>query len=344
MAIHTIRETLTGDLSFDLVNEPPVPSAPDGSWALIQKKINLPHGQRHTIQSIDCFDDNTGLFISSGGTILRARQLFVTPFPVVLSKESWGINEEMTEKLNRSGPLAGDDLCLYQRTDWTILNDISELQSNKIWTQQFPNPESANNIPFVWYTDTIYLTCLVYAEDGLKYAPNGEYYEGGLKFPISVSFYLRVNSVKCSALEYGIGVYKELLEAQVRTLLDTANNINPSDSAAGRSFPSWKFGGIRPELMLTSAEAVRYYNRVATNANQDMQSVSDFRSAYKKGTSMVGYDEAWGTEEFPQWITIFNVQGVTSGSIRPLPPPTKYTGSGNTVMYDEAGNPASIVT
>jgi len=344
MAIHTIRETLTGNLDFDEVLEPPIPSAPDGRWALIQKKINLPHGQRHVIRSIEVFDDNLGLLISQSSTLLRARQLFVTPFPVILSDQTWGINQSMQEKLTRSGPLAGDDMCLFKRTDWTKLNDNNEQQSNKIWTQNFPNPETANNMPFTWYTDTIYLTCLVYADDGARYAEGGEYYDGGIKFPTSVSFYIQIDTKKVSALEYGIGVYKELLEAQVRTLLDTANNINPTNEAAGRSFPSWSFGGIRPELMLTSAQAVRYYNRVASNANQDMQSVVDFRSAYKKGTSMVDYDAAWGTEEFPAWITIFNVQGVTSGPIRPLPPPTKYTGSGNTVMYDNEGLPASIVT
>ena len=62
---------------------------------------------------------------------------------------------------------------------------------------------------------------------------------------------------------------------------------------------------------------------------------------------MTPFDEPQGTGtpfDIPNWITIMNVAGVTSGPIRSYPPPTKYTGNGNTVMYDTNGIPASIVT
>jgi len=61
---------------------------------------------------------------------------------------------------------------------------------------------------------------------------------------------------------------------------------------------------------------------------------------------MVDYDAAFGDTStgIPDWITLMDVSGVTSGPIRPYPPPCKYTGNGNTVMYDADGLPASIVT
>ena len=61
---------------------------------------------------------------------------------------------------------------------------------------------------------------------------------------------------------------------------------------------------------------------------------------------MAGYDQAFGdtTTNIPDWITLMDVAGVTSGPIRSYPPPVKFSGNGNTVMYDANGIPASIVT
>jgi hypothetical protein len=108
----------------------------------------------------------------------------------------------------------------------------------------------------------------------------------------------------------------------------------------------WKYGGVRPEIMVTSADALRYFNRSATAAYQGMDSIANYRQRYKDATGMVDYDAAFGdtTLNLPDWITVMEVSGITSGIIRPYPPPVKFSGNGNTVMYDEDGVPASVVT
>ena len=98
--------------------------------------------------------------------------------------------------------------------------------------------------------------------------------------------------------------------------------------------------------MVTSANVLRYFNRLASAAYQDMDNITGFRTRYKESTTMVGFDKAFGDSatNIPDWIQLMDVAGVTSGAIRPYPPPTKFSGNGNTVMYDTNGLPASIVT
>ena len=97
----------------------------------------------------------------------------------------------------------------------------------------------------------------------------------------------------------------------------------------------WKYGGIRPELMLPGTTALRYFNRVASNANQEMVAQDTLLSAFRSATNMVGFDEAFGdaAANLPEWITLMNVEGVTAGAIRPYPPPLKYADNGNTLMF-----------
>ena len=192
----------------------------------------------------------------------------------------------------------------------------------------------ATSNPFTWYTNHLYLT--------LKLNWNQLAAAQDVKF----SFYIQVEVRNVSSLVSSIGTYKELLEAQCRSLQSTLNSISPAGSAAGRSMPGWQFGGIRPEIMVTSANALRYYNRVASRAYQDMDNVAAFRTRYKEATTMVDYDAAFGdtSTNIPDWITLMDVAGVTSGPIRSYPPPVKFSGNGNTVMYDADGLPASIVT
>ena len=131
-----------------------------------------------------------------------------------------------------------------------------------------------------------------------------------------------------------MGMYSELLDSQIKHLTDTATVIAPDD-IAGNTFPSWRFGGIRPEIMLSGSTALRYFNRVASNESQEMVSQGDLFTAFKSATNMVAFDEGFGdaANNLPEWITIMNVAGVTSGPLRPYPPPLKFADNGNTLMF-----------
>jgi hypothetical protein len=164
--------------------------------------------------------------------------------------------------------------------------------------------------------------------------------------PVKLSFSLKLEITKADSVQTAMGLYKENLEAQCRSLSETANSIDPVSGAAGRSQPAWLYGGARPELMISSANVLKYFNRLASAAYQDMDNITGFRTRYKESTTMVGFDKAFGDSAtgIPDWIQLMDVAGVTSGAIRPYPPPTKFSGNGNTVMYDTDGLPASIVT
>jgi len=329
----TVREVLTG------IAVPNVEG--NESVSMIQKRISMPEGKKFRIKSIQCFDDNGTIFTNerrAGGDQLTMRLIYVTPYPIVPSNEPWGSNtlqQSLTTVASGSmGPYAGDNTVLYKRLDMNQ-NPAGDENWNieQIVTEEFPNPQSAQDNDYTWYTPHVYLTCMVWTKEGWAQ-------------DIKLSFSLKLEITNADSVQTAMGLYKENLEAQCRVLTDTANSIDPIVGAAGRSQPAWLYGGARPELMVTSANVLRYFNRLASAAYQDMDNITGFRTRYKESTTMVGFDKAFGDSatNIPDWIQLMDVAGVTSGAIRPYPPPTKFSGNGNTVMYDTNGLPASIVT
>ena len=333
MAIMHLRETLTGVL---------IPNV-DGndSVAMGQKRINLPKGKRFRIKSVQCFDDNGQVETSAsrGEPNNRTmRLIYVTPYPIVLTNEKWGPTPDMqsstflTGDLNSMGPYAGDHSVLYKRIDISNCADEDAWSQLEMFTSEFPNPQSAQDNDYEWFTNHIYLTAIVWSKLGWE-------------IDTKLSFDLKLEILSASSLVSTIGVWKEMLEAQARILTDTLVSIAPVSSAAGRTFPTWKFSA-RPEIMIDSANALRYFNHLSERAYQSMDSVDAFRERFKQATRMVDYDAPFGDTStgIPDWITLMNVSGVTSGPLRPYPPPMKFSGNGNTVMYDNDGMPASVVT
>jgi len=333
MPIHFVREVLSGVA---------IPNAEGASsLGLVQKRINLPEGKRFRIKSVECFDDNGTLFTDEsreGPSQLCTRLIYVTPYPITPSKEAWGPTGPMASlsaiPMGGMGPYAGDSSVLYKRLDAN--NNMSPDENwatYSILTEEFPNPQSAQDNDYAWYTPHIYLTALVWTK-------------GGWEQDIKLSFNLKLEITAVDSLQTAMGQYKEMLEAQCRVMTDTVNSILLPSSAAGRSFPMWKFGGVRPEIMVTSANVLRYYNRLASAAYQEMDNIDGFRTRFKESTTMVDYDAAFGDTgtNIPDWISVMSAAGVTSGVIRPYPPPTKFSGNGNTVMYDTDGLPATPVT
>ena len=130
-----------------------------------------------------------------------------------------------------------------------------------------------------------------------------------------------------------MGRMQEFLGAQCRLLNEMGVVVNPARTH-GNTFPAWKFGGIRPELMVSSANALIYYNRQASNAAADMLDTGTLQQNFRNAITMVDYESAFGdaTGNLPDWLQIFNAAGVTSGLIRQYPPPLKFADNGNTLM------------
>ena len=218
----TVREVLTG------IAVPNVEG--NESVSMIQKRISMPEGKKFRIKSIQCFDDNGTIFTNerrAGGDQLTMRLIYVTPYPIVPSNEPWGSNtlqQSLTTVASGSmGPYAGDNTVLYKRLDMNQ-NPAGDENWNieQIVTEEFPNPQSAQDNDYTWYTPHVYLTCMVWTKEGWAQ-------------DIKLSFSLKLEITNADSVQTAMGLYKENLEAQCRVLTDTANSIDPIVGAAGRS-------------------------------------------------------------------------------------------------------------
>lgn len=325
-----------------LVGKTPAEYEEAGMPMMIQKRINLPAGHRFQVLQIQCFDDNMEIIGTDTLNSAVTREIYVTPYPIVPTDEEFGFTQKQRQATLPQmgmGAYAGDKSVLYKRLDWTYgdfnaatLNPQVNQFNQK--TYEYPSPQIAAASTHTWHTPHLYLSC--------KYNQAQAYSET----PVALSFYIKLKITKCSSLESSIGIYKEMCEAFARSRTDTGVTILPLFGAAGRSIPTWKFGGIRPEIMINSNNLLRYYGKLASQAYQGMEAADAFRVRFKQARTMDAYDQGFGDSatNIPDWITLMDVSGITSGKIRPYPPPTKYSGNGNTVMYDANGIPASVVT
>ena len=308
MPINDIRDTIQGTVTVD-----------ETGYGYLTRKINLPDGYRHSVLSIDVFNDQNSMWLQNNKTPTApfcAYQLYVSPYPMQRTNESFGASA--LGILQNTGAMAGDEQVLYKEQAITRLDEQEEQQSNKIWFNRFPNPALGAMPTNHWYTNHIYITVLVWNE------PLSE-------VEVKHSLYVRVKQTKIGKAEESMGQYQEFLNSQCRLLTNTANVIGVND-VSGYVFPMWKYGGIRPELMISGATALRYFNRVASNANQEMTTRNALQTAYRDATTMVEYDSAFGDAalNLPDWITLMDVSGVTAGELRPSPPPVKFADNGNT--------------
>lgn len=311
MPINEIRDTIQGTITVDALG-----------YGYMTRKINLPDGHRHSLLSIDVFNDQNSLWLHNTkpiSSVPAAYQLFVSPYPMQRTSETFG--PSVGELLLGTGAMAGDESVLYKEQAITLMSSQADNARNKIWFNQFPDPAVGAMPTNNWYSNHVYITVMVWNE------PESD-------VEVKSSLFMRVKQTKVSAAEESMGQYKEFLDAQSRLLMDTAVVMDPA-SVSGYVFPMWKYGGIRPELMISGTTALRYFNRVASNANQDMVARGALQTAYQDATTMVGFDTAFGDAalNLPDWITFMDVAGVTAGELRPYPPPLKYADNGNTLMF-----------
>ena len=311
MPINEIRDTLQTDITIDAQG-----------FGYATRKINVKDGFRNGILSIDVFNDNGGMWLKNDVTYENnvGYQLFVSPFPMLQTSTPWGLNATLSN-FPASGQMAGEPNVLYKEIGITNLFVNDSQQQNKCWITRFPN-DSVSAMPTnAWYSPHLYVTLMVW---------NVPLSTVNAKF----SLFIRVEQKKIGMAESSMGQYAEFLDSQIKKLEDTAV-VYDADAITGYTFPMWKYGGIRPELMISGSTALRYYNRVAANANQDMVSQGALLTAFRSATNMVGFDQAFGdaAANLPEWITLMNVEGVTAGPIRPYPPPLKFADNGNTLMF-----------
>lgn len=315
MPVHNIRDTIQGTITTD-----------ENGFGYMTRRINLAEGYRYDMLSVDVFNDNAAMTLKvnpNPATSNVAYQLFVSPYPMQQVGGEWGFSANPPGSIfPGGGQMAGDANVLYKEIGVTNLseNDSQQLDS-KILVKRFPNDAVSAVETTRWFSPHVYFTVMIW-NDPLS------------EIDVKHSVFMRVDKKKASSVSSSMGRYAEFLDSQIRVLTDTAV-VYPALDVAGYTFPMWKYGGIRSELMISGANALRYYNRVADNASQDMVARGSLQTAFQEATNMVGFDTAFGDAalNLPEWITLLDVAGVTAGPIRPYAPPLKFDDNGNTLMF-----------
>ena len=315
MPVVNIRDTIQGTITTN-----------DAGFGYMTRRINLEEGFRYDMLSVDVYNDNgtmTLKVIEDSNSPNVAYQLYVSPYPMQQVGGEWGFSANSPGSIFAGGgQMAGDSNVLYKEIGVTGISQNNNQELNaKILQKRFPNDAVSAVETTRWYSPHVYFTVMIWNDPEVT-------------IDVKHSVFMRVDKRRAGSVSSSMGRYAEYLDSQIRLLTNTAEVIPPLD-VAGYTFPMWKYGGVRPELMISGATALRYYNRVADNANQDMVGRGDLQTAFQEATNMVNFDAAFGDAalNLPEWITLLDVAGVTAGPIRPYAPPLKFADNGNTLMF-----------
>ncbi len=100
----------------------------------------------------------------------------------------------------------------------------------------------------------------------------------------------------------------------------------------GNTFPMWRFGGIRPEHMITPIAANAYFLPINTRDAETMTTTPGIRQAVADSRAMSAFDAPFGDRR-PDWIRMHLNAGIIAGPVRDQWPPLKYADNGNTRMF-----------
>jgi hypothetical protein len=288
MPISEFRETLSVKEDFVIANN---------DYQLFQRKINLRDGQRHTVNFIDFYDDsqlNFSLPIGSGYLF------YVSKYPVIPTGMEWA------ELFGLSGPPAADPNVLFKASyARTALDAVGR-------RDEFPNQFLGSSPTFTFYSNHVYLTLILYNNSGGS---------DTIEDP-QMSVYMAIDSKNVDSVEYMMGFWTEYQNAQLIGLL-TTGVLQPDTpgAQAGKTFPMWLAGGIRPERMLRADALADWWHNLDGNFAEKTQSVDNLRTYYNTAKTMVSFDSAFGgvdvaKGDVPDWIRLDALPSVISGPER----------------------------
>ena len=111
---------------------------------------------------------------------------------------------------------------------------------------------------------------------------------------IDISVYCAIESKKASLVTYGMGVIREDHIAQVAAVMSNGRSIPPSRNV-GQSFPMWRYGGQRAELMISGSNLASFFNRQDSQEPQQTNTTGRLRRMAKDARQMQPNLDAFGT-------------------------------------------------
>lgn len=297
MAMSIIKETIELDS---------VTADNDGN-VFLTKRINLKTGSRHMLLQMDVFED---AYIDVPDEPLRQNiEMVITPYPAIPTNMIYQFNAPQQTKRY---PAAGDDSVLFK-----IRLDVN--QNLLSTSDQFPSPEIAAQNKSFFYTDHIYINLAIHG------APNQTYNN------IAYSFMFVLQDKSVSVLEHTLGVLAESHNAMCALTMSNGH-MNTISNLRGNTFPTWRFGGIRPEHTISPTAANSFFLEIDTRDAEEMVTTAAVRQVVADSRRMSGFDEAFG-ERRPEWLSMNLNQGIVAGAVRSDPVPLKYADNGNTRMF-----------
>jgi len=308
MPITEIRESIEQDVHW-------MTQADGSGLGIVSRRIEIEPNRRHTLMSVDFMDDS---IIIPSLAVDTTYEAMISTYPVLPT------GMLIDGMLGRS-PTGADDSLLFKQISTFDVN------FGTFNTQRMPNNFLGAMPTYSWYTPQLYLTIFIHTRVPIPLETSTQ---------VAVSFYMSVKDRKASDVEYGIGIIGEYDEAQSRRLMATGRTITNIDRWAGEHFPSWKFGGIRPEGMVKANTKMNFFLPGFMQGDAEtMVDKADISAMVKEARTMVDFDAAFGEDSAiaagsfsPDWLKFIDSYDFGFGTQRPQFPPDKKHDNGNTEM------------
>lgn len=303
------------ELRESIGNTDVVMNDPQDRVKIVQKRINLKQGHyQRNMLSMDLFFDDPPHVIGGltpvqfVGTIT----FMVTPTPVILTAESLLLTPRRALDASNTNVLYKS--ILYNTANVPPIggvNNINYIQS------RFPQDFIASNANYPFFHDQLYLTMVFRAYDEADFPL-------GIRYNASIA--LTYNEKKVPAVRSALGVIAERFNSMVARNKLVGNILERPLTNAGTFIPSYEWGGIRPELMVSGQNLTQYWLRQDGQEPETMQTTSLLRSAARQARQMVENPDAFGTPNtpignVPDWFAEFLPKGVEAGAVRDQFPP-----------------------
>lgn len=290
MAINEIRESIVSRGITTVEHLVPT---------VIQRKINLTALKRHTINFLDFMDDS---MVSLNP--LEAYEFTVSIYPVAPTEMIFA------ETFQDGAPDAADDNILFKAYGVGT-------PAGQFITSEFPNQFLGSSPTFDFYSPHIYLTLILHNATGSPITISDA----------RVSTYIAVEEEEVDETEFMMGMYSEYLHAQFKNKLSVGNNVqSTAGGIAGYSFPTWRFGGIRPSRMLRGASGVlsQFWLPGFGQDGESMMTHDNLGEFFDDSRQMQTFDQAWGRESakggVPDWLNFSFIVGAVTEVRTNFPP------------------------
>jgi hypothetical protein len=304
MPIKELRESI-GDIDLLMADD-------QSRVQIVQKRINLKEGsiQRNMLSMDLFFDDPPYIVGASTARIFDGVvEFYLTPTPLILTSESLlatprrGMDAANTNVLFKAIITPRDNRAAANPLSWNI--------------DRFPQDFIASNANFPFYHDQLYLTMVFHGNAEAEYPLN-------IRF--NASLLMSYKTKKVSEITAALGVISERFNSMIAQQESMGRIMpNPLDMA-GQYIPSYNWGGIRPELMVSGSTLSQFFLHLENNAPEKTLTTPEMRAYARQSRQMVPNPDAFGTTDpvvggVPDWFRTIIPKGAVAGAVREQFPP-----------------------